>query len=854
MQTPADRSFAELLQQYRRAAGLTQVELAELAHLSASTVSDLERGIAVPYARTLTLLADALHLSAHERKLFTAARRVAPGAVAPPPASMPSLSSFTRLIGREDEIADVARFIVQDHARLVTLTGLAGIGKTRLALAVASELSPHFADGVSIVPLATLPTPDLIPKAIAQALHLRETGGQRLTDQIVAMLSGKAMLLLLDNFEHLLDSAGMVVDLLSACSQLVILVTSRAALRVRGELRFAVPPLRCAPANATTGEQQGTAEKLFITRAREVRPSLPLTPANLANIAAICRRLEGIPLAIELAAMRVATLTLSELLRLLDHRLTFLVQGPRDLPARQQTMRGAITWSYDLLSSSEQTALRRLAVFAGGWTVAAARAVCVAGDNEGELLQMLSALVDANLIQQEPEDDDQETHFVMLEILREYGKDLLEQHDELNETQRRHAEYMLALAEAVGPALKGPEQARWLRRLDREQGNLRAALHWAMEHDASLGLRIAAAIWWFWFVRRHLNEGRSWLETLIAQTKSGDALPAVRAQAHLGVSVLALTQGKYEHAADFAEISVTLFQEAGDRAGMCSAWSTLGNIARDDERFDDAETYYRRALIESQSLDDPIQTAVILNNLAALTGSQGRYGEAETLLQVSLAIKRAQGDPYGITASLNNLSNVAYEQGAYDRAAAYAEEALVYGKQSDSQKLIAMSLIGVGKAASGQGDFSKAVAALEQSRQIYEEMQNERDIATVFFYLGEVACAQREWQQAEQYYCTGIACWLRADYRVGIARGLAGWARVLLAQGSTAQAARYVSKAHALLKEKKVSLQASVSVRLAETKCAIQQALGEEAFHTAWEQGETLCVDDLLLSGNQKKC
>ena len=845
MATSQDMSVAEMLRHFRRAAGLTQEELASRAQMSARAISNIERGVNTPYAKTLLLLADALHLSTKDRLLLeSAVQRVhtATGFVVANATTTTLPLPITRMIGREQEVDALLQLILRDRHRLVTLTGPAGIGKTRLALGLASQLKPHFPDGIWFIPLASLQDWHLIPTSIAQSLAIQEEHQQSLWDCIATYLAHKTSLLILDNLEHLLEGGAFVADLLSSCPKLVIVVTSRAALRVRGEQRFPVPPLSFS--ESADGER-GAAEELFIERAREVQPLLPLTPTNMASIAAICRRLEGIPLAIELAAMRVATFTPPDLLRRLDHRLPLLTMGARDLPERQQTMRDAIAWSYDLLAPTEQAAFRRLAIFTGGWTLSAAQAIWGDEVNADNLLMILATLMDANLIQRWSEGVE-EPRFAMLEILREFGLEQLTQHKELECAQCRHAKYMFALAQTTSPALRGSEQEYWLGRLDQEHDNLRAALEWAKQHDARLGLGIAAAVWWFWCVRRYLSEGRFWVELFLTQARSYDDVTILQAQANLGAGVLAQTQGHYEQAAHFVEISATLFQEAGDSAGMCSAWSTLGNIMRQWDRFGEAEAYHRQALVMSRSLDDDkAQMATVLNNLAALLGSQGRYHEGEALLQESLAIKSAQGDHYGITASLVNLSNVAYEEGGYDRATAYAEEALRHGNQTGSRSLVGKIFVCLGKAACGQGDFQKALEALEQSRQIFEETQDATNIANAFLYLGEVACAQHEWSQAERYFSTGMELSFNEGINVEFARCLAGRARALLEQGMAEQATYDVAKATAILAERKVAPQASVNVRLKETKRAIEQALGEETFQAAWEHGEALHLEDL---------
>ncbi len=846
-----DHSFAELLQQFRRAAGLTQAELAERAHLSVRAISDLERGKNRPYQRTMAMLADGLGLTARERKQFAAARHAPLTSDDPPSAPPPSTLPLplTRLIGRDAEIAAIMRLIASDHARLVTLTGIAGIGKTRLALAVAAQISAQFADGVYFVPLATVHDPNLIARSIARTLNLQETGEQSSADQLTAFFAGKSALLVLDNFEHLLDGVVQVVDLLAACRQLVLLVTSRAALRVRGEQRFVVPPLDCTPATAPPGAQQGAAEALFIERAREVQALLPLTPVNITSITAICRRLEGIPLAIELAAMRVATFPPPDLLRHLDHRLALLVEGPRDLPQRQQTMRGAIAWSYDLLSPREQATFRRLAVFEGGWTIAAARAVCGESEDQSELPLTLTVLVDTSFVQQEPDADASEARFSMLEILCEFGRERLEQHGELDGVLRRHAEFLFALVQATDQELRGPGQARWLAMLDREQGNLRSVLRWTKVHDARLGLCIAASVWRYWYFRGLLSEGRSWLETFLQRTQGQEGLQRYQARANFGASSLAINQGSFRQAEAFAEASFLLSRAAGDTEGMCSALNAQAHLALVQDHYRQAEQYYRQALALSRSLDDTGFLGMTLSNLAMVVTQQGDYHDALHLLEESLNYARTRGYHLGVASSLVNLSDLYYQQEKYTQAMGFAEEALQYAREVANPQLIAVALDHLGKAAARQGEYDQALVALEESLQINQEVHNRAGIADVLKHLGDVFCGQRNWPQAEAYYMASCETSQQDGTPAESVDCLISWANLLLEQGRTEQAAQYVSKAALLCADLDLPPHAFLAVRLEQAKHAIHAILGDETFQVAWGRGKTLSLQEICQSG-----
>jgi predicted ATPase/DNA-binding XRE family transcriptional regulator len=632
-----DTSFGRLLKRYRRSARLTQETLAERVGYSPNYISMLERGVRIPAPATVDAFARALGLtSADWTTLNAAAQRLDINFPVAPHLPV----TYGRLIGREQDASIMMSLLRQQDLRLMTLIGPGGVGKTRLAEQIAAALSHDFSDGVLFVDLASVNDPARVPSAIAQALELREAAGELIRDRLLGYLHKKEMLLLLDTFERVLDAASFISDLLEKCPRLKVLATSRVPLRLREEQEFQVQPLTYPTSTSlpsTDDLLQFSAVALFVHRTRLVKPDFKNDRDSLKIIADICRRLDGLPLAIELAAARVKHLSLSELRDQSMHRLEILTGGPRDVPERQQRMSDTIAWSYQLLKPAEQRTFQQLSVFVGSWSLQAAQFMCSVEVSHANLLDAIRALVDNSLVILS------EARYRMLDTIREFAQEQLALLGESQAIHQRHADYYLQFAGQAAPALEGGQLSEWHRQLELEEENLRAALHWLMEnHETELALRVAGSIWRYWQRQGNLGEGRRWLEEGLAKGK--DVPKDVRANALWGAIWLAYHQGDYVRANEESAEYLPLARELNDPLSVRNALTGLGVTAVAQGRYDEGVAYLRESLNICRTIGKNWHLGTSLLNLGRTIMHLGNNQEAVLLLEEALEVYRDLGN------------------------------------------------------------------------------------------------------------------------------------------------------------------------------------------------------------------
>lgn len=766
---------------------------------------------------------------------------------------------LTSFLGRDGEMAEVERLLTT--SRLLTLTGAGGSGKTRLALQVASQIaSQHlgqFKNGVFFVNLAPLTDPNLVAATIAQTLGLREAPGRPLLDTLKAYLQDKEVLLLLDNFEQVLQAAPQVGELLQAVPDLKVLVTSREPLHLHGEQLYRVPPLALPPlALPPNGEYdagprqppqnvpparvarpvsdveylaQYEAVALFIDRAKAARSDFALTEENARLVAQICHRLDGLPLAIELAAARVRHLSAADILERLVHRLQLLRGGARDLPSRQQTLRATIEWSYDLLTEGEKQLFRRMAVFQGGRSLKALEEICNGeGLQQVDVLEGVAALVDKNLLQ--PQEDRaaesaRQARFVMLETLHEYAREKLQESGEAGEIQRQHARYFVQLVEEAEPKLRGPAQVVWFDRLKEEQDNIRAVFEWCRgeasgAEGVQIALRLVGALTWYWYTRGPFSEGRARAMAVLSRPEAKERT-TLRTRALRTAAGMAWIQGDFALVRSLVEEGLVLARELGDRQMEGVFLYNLGHIALEEAEGDlaAARSLYEQSLAIQRELGNRPNIAGALNSLALVDRAEGDLAAARPRIEEALAIAREVGAPAEIAYSLQRLGELALREGNYPVSRSLLEQALTIRRAMGEQQKLPETLDGVGYAALREGDYATAAECFRES-------------LTAGTGLGTRRYA---WVPV-----AGLAV-LAGAPRTGAGAGEPG----------LRQAAKLFGAYEGLRETAGVKIDPMLRVELDRDIAAIRAQLDEETWRQAWEEGRSMSMEEAIAEALQ---
>ena len=761
-------------------------------------------------------------------------------------------NQLTSLVGRESATATATALLRRPEVRLLSMIGTGGIGKTRLAIAVATELLEDFTDGISFVALAPLRDPDMVLPTIAHTLDLEDSGSEPVTDRLHTYLRDKHLLLVLDNFEHLMPAAPVVGELLIICPKLNLLVTSREVLHLRAEQQFSVPPLAVPDRKHIAQVQSLTqypALDLFLQRARAVKHEFQLHETNAQALADICTRLDGLPLAIELAAARIAMFSPQALLARLDHRLQVLTHGPTDLPERQQTLRQTIQWSYQLLKPEEQRLFQRTSVFARGATLEAIEALCEAlGDETGGVFDGVTSLLDKSLLQQTGQEDE-EPRLLMLETLREYGLEMLSTNGEMDATRQAHAAYFLDLAEEAEPKLFSAGDVMWVQRLEREHDNLRAALSWLLEQslekqESELALRLSGALWRFWWLRGYVSEGRHWLKQVLEISR--EMRSAERAKAFIGAGALATFQDDFSQTEALCGEGLTLYRELGDCRGSANALSIWGYAAMMKSNYAQALKQLEEALALFREVDDAGGCAYALNLLASVLFYQGEDARALVLLEESLLLSSEVSDFQNQALSLVLQGLVLLNQGDLARAAGVLEESRTLSTKVGYKRNLGLSIYFLGLVTLRQGDMVRSRSLLEESLLIFKEVGERGRIAQVLGSQGLISLSEGDYVAACALLEESLQLLLKLDYKWDTINCLELLAVVLVARGEPARAVWCLSASKTLREAIGTPLPPVFQTTHEFSVASVRTQLGEQDFEAAWAEGRSMTAGQIL--------
>ena len=787
----------------------------------------------------------------------------------------------TPFVGRTKELAALTHLLLREDARLVTLTGPGGAGKTRLALQTAAEVVDHFRDGAFFISLAGISVlssrddPNLVTHTIAQTLGAREVQGQSPAQRLKDYLQDKQILLVLDNFEQLVSSALLLSDLLGIAPGLKIMVTSREVLRLRAEREFPVPPMQLPERGRSSSPEllsQYEAVKLFIQRALEVKPDFQVTNSNAPAVAEICHRLDGLPLAIELAATRIRMLTPQAILTRLGRMLNLLTGGAIDSPLRQQTLSATIEWSYDLLTSEEQLFFRRMAVFSGGCTLDAAEAVCSDFGLEKSGLETeirnpklsvfegLTSLVEKSLLHSY-EGPGGEPRFVMLETIHEYALERLEEsREEAEALKRQHALFFTRLAQEAKTHLRGPGQATWMDILEAERDNIRAALLWAQEaRQVDIALGLAGALSDFWHRRGDVSEGRAHLAAALqleapeglsgaagVEGDEGSPHMEARSEALLGAGLLAFWQGDYAASRDYYEQSLVISKRFQDGARMIRAVSGLGDVARFQGNFDGAKFLFEESLALSERIQDLWGLAKSFSNLGYLAYRASNHAEARALHEESLRAYRSLGDVSETGGALWRLALVAREEGDYDLARRLLDESLVCSRQVCDKLRAALSTNSLGELERLQNNYVAARHYYEEALGSFRELGNKWNIAVTLHNLGHVCHREGDHRRAEDHFSESLTLCRQLNDKEIIAACLAGLGGTASTQEKPERAACLLAASEALINAVGTFLDPADRVEFERNRAIARAQMDDASWEVAWKRGQDMTLDEAV--------
>ncbi len=766
-------------------------------------------------------------------------------------------SPTTSFVGRKHELAAATERLRQRDVRLLTLIGTGGVGKTRLALQVATQLNDSFPDGACFVALDQVGDAEGVISAIAQAFHIQEEKDSTLFEQTVIAIRDRSLLLILDNFEHIMSARQLVADLLTACPKLKMLITSRIMLHLRAEHLLEITPLAVPQAtqlpDLTAATSNYASILLFVQRAQAVQPDFQLTENNITPIAEICIELDGIPLAIELAAARMRHFTPQSLLSHLKQGLSFLQVDAYDVPARQQTLRAAIAWSYDLLGATQQSVFRRLAVSPQGVTLATAEQICTAASKlVGNVQDALDALVDQSMLQRSQDREENDVRYRLLQTLREYGLECLAQAGELESTQAAHAEYFLAWIEQLAPLLSGAEQAEWLDRLDHDYDNVRTALEWLIDHArkeaerAEQALRFCLRLLGFWEIRGYISEGLTFMER--ALSVSQNITPAVRAEALHGAGFLALMQDDNAKAEAFLRESQLLFRESGDKVGMANILRLQGNLALFKNTYKLARRLLEEALALYKELGDTAKIAPTRKALAEVAIAQGDYAQARLLMEEDLASYKATGEKYSAAYSLYFLARIRFlARDDLAKAQSLVEESLNLFKEAGNRRLVAYARHLLAQMLLIKGDESRAHSMLDASIGTFRVLKEPSAIADVLISFGRLATLQGDTETAQTSYQESWALLQTIDAKELSINCLEGYGETLVAQGEPKRAVQLWATAATVRATIMSPMPPVYRPSYNQAVATARQILGVAAFQSAWTEGHKTPLEQVQL-------